>query len=422
MWNILILLYKDILLIIRDRVGAAWMFVMPLVLVYIMTVLQDNTFNTLKETRIPILFLNNDDDSLGNMIEREIEKVELFKVKKNAGAENITEQTLRNKVAKSDYMIGIIIPAGATQAIRKDIKRNMAKAFAGDSQPARLQDSARITIYIDPTTKSSFKLTLLSSLRELTSKIEKDIIVTEIAREVNKRLPAQTFTFNYNNAVFYNEEYALSDTNKIIPNSVQHNVPAYTLFAMFFLVVSLSGNMIKERDYGSFYRLLTSPCSYFQILLSKFIVYIIVCSIQLVLMMLMGIYLLPAAGLPSLALGSHTGALIVIALSSAFAAIGYGILVGSVATTYQQAASFGAISVVILSAIGGIWVPVFAMPELMKHLSVFSPLNWGINGFYEILIRDGDLYSVLPHAAKLIAFLAGCLLFSMVYKKMVRER
>ena len=42
---------------------------------------------------------------------------------------------------------------------------------------------------------------------------------------------------------------------ELIPNSVQHNVPAWTLFAIFFIIVPLSINIVKEKSQGTFVRL-----------------------------------------------------------------------------------------------------------------------------------------------------------------------
>ena len=53
------------------------------------------------------------------------------------------------------------------------------------------------------------------------------------------------------------------------------------------------------------------------------------------------------------------------------------LLIGQVARTDQQAAIFGSISVVILSALGGIWIPMFVMPHAMQIVCHLSPLNWG---------------------------------------------
>ena len=94
------------------------------------------------------------------------------------------------------------------------------------------------------------------------------------------------------------------------------------------------------------------------------------------------------------------------ALLLGWAAIGRGALIGAVSTSHEQAAPFGATLVVILSAIGGIWVPVFAMPPVMQKLSLFSPLNWGLSAFHEVLLRHGTLTDLLPWFSALLLFFA----------------
>ena len=60
------------------------------------------------------------------------------------------------------------------------------------------------------------------------------------------------------------------------------------------------------------------------------------------------------------------------ALATTLAATGYSVLVGTVARTHDQAAVFGMVSVIILAAIGGIWVPVFMMTNMMQAASIIS--------------------------------------------------
>jgi ABC-2 type transport system permease protein len=201
------------------------------------------------------------------------------------------------------------------------------------------------------------------------------------------------------------ESYAQSGMAKIIPNSTQHNVPAWSMFAIFFIVISLAGNMIREREIGCFNRLMTMPCSFHQYVLSKVGVYLSVCLLQLTLIILTGMYMIPMLGLPALKLGHSLSALAAISVSSSLAAIGYGLAIGSIARTNQQASIFGAVSVVILAAIGGVWIPTFIMPHFMQIVSKVSPLNWGLNGFNDIFVRDSGLIEVLP------CFLASILFF-----------
>ena len=81
-------------------------------------------------------------------------------------------------------------------------------------------------------------------------------------------------------------------------------------------------------------------------------------------------------------------------------------MVGALSRSQQQSAVLGSTCVVILSAIGGIWVPVFAMPPVMQKLSLFSPLNWGLSAFHEVLLRHGTLTDLLPWFSALLLFFA----------------
>ena len=75
---------------------------------------------------------------------------------------------------------------------------------------------------------------------------------------------------------------------------------------------------------------------------------------------------------------------------------------------------FGPISVVIAAAIGGIMVPVYAMPKMMQQFSVLSPLGWGLDAFLELFVRGGNLKSVIPEVIALIGFFLGTLLVSWI--------
>jgi ABC-2 type transport system permease protein len=78
--------------------------------------------------------------------------------------------------------------------------------------------------------------------------------------------------------------------------------------------------------------------------------------IQFYLMVLVGKYLFPYLSLPTLNLDGKFFLMSIVALFSGLAAIGFGILLGTIAKTQEQSAPFGATSVVILAAIGGVWV------------------------------------------------------------------
>jgi ABC-2 type transport system permease protein len=417
------LIYKDFLVMIRDRGGLAMLFLMPMTLVLIMTSLQNNTFNAINESGIELILLNSDTDTLGTAIENEILHAGFFNVHKKIKGNVPTEQMIKDEVAQGNYQIGVVIPSNATQRIRESVKSSVEHIFAGDSSAGHAADSIFIKLYVDPATKNSLRSSLQGSVREYAARVESRIVLNELTNEINKRfvMPVSNLNLIKQELVFYKEEYVAEDNKTVLPNSVQHNVPAWTLFAMFFMVIPFASAMIKEREEGGLARLLTMPCSYSTIMFSRIVVNLAVCLLQFTLIMIMGIYLFPLFGLPALDTGGRIISLSVMAVTTALAAIGYGISVGTIARTHQQAAVFASISVVILAAIGGIWVPVFIMPPFLRHLSIVSPLNWGLKGFYDILVRHAQLADVIHYGIWMMLFSAGCLIVALLYQSLKRE-
>jgi len=423
MFRLLASIRKELLLLVRDRAGLAILFLMPMVLILVMTLIQDVSFRKLDETRLSILFLDEDRDALGVTIRKGLEESGFFQVVTTIDSSALTEEKIFQDIARGNYQIGIVIRKGTSEIIRTRARQLIRRALsAGDSTMLSAihkgQDGARIILYFDPVIKSSFKQSIRNALENFTSRIEAKITFQVFAQELSAFLPeGRQLLLEQNNSVNFKEIYATNQHNEIVPNSVQHNVPAWTVFAMFFIVIPLTGNLIKERESGTALRLRVMPGSYIHVLSSKILVYLVVCLIQFLLMMLVGITILPLFGLPALDPGHQKLALIILAASTAIAATGYGVMLGTIATTQEQAASFGSVSVVILAAIGGIWVPVFMMPGIMQMLSRISPLNWGLEGFYDVFLRGGGMVEVLPYVALLLGFFIIMMLIAFFYNK-----
>jgi len=79
--------------------------------------------------------------------------------------------------------------------------------------------------------------------------------------------------------------------------------------------------------------------------------------------------------------------------------------------------NFGSISVVILAAIGGVWVPQFMMSDIMINVSKVSPLSWGLNAYYDILLRNSGIVEVLNYIALLVIFFLLCISFAWYYNR-----
>ena len=419
------LLYKDFLLLLRDKAGLLFMFLMPMALVLVMTGMQEGAFSSHADKHIALIIDDQDKDTVGATIIRKLQQESLFEVSvANDVEKGMTEERLKELVTQGKYLIGIYIPDSTTRRIRDNAANSIEDALP-HPQNDDLTDSTdtvtetQIRIYIDPTTERSFRQILSSHIRLATLQVEHDITLDEISNALCKatRQEEGSIALSGTQNIDLQEIIAGDDTQNSMFNAAVHNVPAWTLFAIFFIVISFSGNLIKERQDGSFARLMTTPCSYFTYLTSKLSVYLTVCLLQFFLIVAMGVWLFPVVGLPKFTMAGHLGYCLIVVVCAALAAIGFGMIISTFATTHQQAATFGAVAVVILSAIGGIWVPTFLMPKFLNALSKVSPLNWGIDAFYDILLRGKGPQAFMPKCALLLAFAVICFTIAVLSKK-----
>ena len=399
---------KEILLLLRDKVGLSVLFLMPVALILVMTLVQDSAFKTINEKGIPIVFVNDDNDSLGILIKQGLLNNELCFLSDSIDGKPASSELARKAVSEGKFLIGIIIPKGATAAIRKNVSALVSETLNGEDSLPTLQDSVEITILIDPVAKKSFLNAVTSNLREFISEVKTKIMFQTFSEQIAEVIPdkknAPKKSYEKSQIIRYKEVYASTAEEQIVPNAVQHNVPAWTIFAMFFIAIPLSGSILKEKTEGSVFRLHTMPTPFLLLVNGKIIVYVLVCLIQFLLMLAVGQYLLPTMGLPALVLGNSMLGIFILTLATSFAATGFGVMVGTLATTEHQAAIMGSLSILLLSALGGIWVPSYVMPEVMRNISAFSPLNWSLEGFYKLFLRGGGVADILIDAVKLMTF------------------
>jgi ABC-2 type transport system permease protein len=411
---------KETLILLRDRIGLSILFIMPMVLIFVMTLIQDSAFKTMNEKGIPIIFVNNDKDSLGILIEQGLRSSDLCSFNDSINGKPATAELAKKAISEGKFLVGIIIPEAATTALRKNVTNLVNETLNGEAATKnmlnQLQDSVEITILIDPVAKKSFLNAVTSNLREFISEVKTKIMFQTFADQIADVIPDKANTpkntYQKSQIIKYKEVYASQSENKIVPNAVQHNVPAWTIFAMFFIAIPLSGSIMKEKNEGSVFRLNTMPTPYLLLVIGKVVVYVMVCLIQFLLMLSVGQIFLPMLGLPALVLGNSIAGIFILTLATSFAATGYGVMVGTLATTEHQAAIMGSLSILLLSALGGIWVPSYVMPQVMRNISAWSPLNWALEGFYKLFLRGGGISDILLNALKLLAFFIATMAIS----------
>ena len=282
-----------------------------------------------------------------------------------------------------------------------------------EKKTTKTPENKEIHLYFDPATNPGFKSGIINTVDKMVFKIENK----KIYKAFQEQLGTGEDLNQNKNFITYKEIVPKSGDKEILPNSVQHNVPAWALFAIFFIVVPLSINLVKEKNQGTIIRLNSSPTPYFIHVLGKTFTYLVICLIQFLLMVVVGVYLFPYFDLPVFDISGKLLPMLFVTFFAGLGAIGFGVLLGTLADTQEQSAPFGATSVVILAAIGGIWVPVFMMPDFMQTISKFSPMNWGLNAYYDIILRNSSVFGVVKYCGLLFLFYIAMVSIALIYEK-----
>lgn len=406
---------KEILLLKRDIGGIVIIFVMPLLLIVTITLIQNSTFKNLEGSKIPIIFIDQDKSEVSKNIKAELENSKTFQL-----LTNFNEKSAQDAVFSGDYQMAIVIPENLTKDLNSNIDskvQTIVSSFGLEGDSAKVKTAApkakEIHLYFDPATNAGFKNSVMNSVNKMVFEIENK----KIYKAFQDQLGTTENLDENKNLISFKEITPKKGEMDVMPNSVQHNVPAWTLFAIFFIVVPLSINLVKEKSQGTSVRARISPTPYFVHILGKTFTYLIICLIQFLLMVAVGIYLFPYMDLPAFDVSGKMFQLVTVTLFAGLAAIGFGVLLGTIADTQEQSAPFGATSVVVLAAIGGIWVPVFLMPEFMQTVAKFSPMNWGLNAYYDIILRNSGIGGIAKELFFLFLFYIATVAISIFYEK-----
>jgi len=411
---------KEFQLLCRDRAGLLILFLMPAVLVVLITLVQKNVMEMTGQTKTRLVFLDQDNGGFGRTLKENLASGHLEVI--SMDREQYSISRLESDVEKGRFQVGLVVEEGVSslldaQAARLIRQKKPAGGQGREGNPA-------IRIVFDPGILAGLRSGILAQVRmavrsiSVTGKLK---FLQELLQQVpgSAGLSDSDQLYILGSSLLVVNDAGEGRSGKGEYNPVQQNVPAWALFGMFFTAIPIAGSSIRERKSGIWIRLMSLPVSPLQLAIGKILTYIGVCMVQFVLIGLIGLYLFPVIGLPQFSIGAHPAGVLLVALCSSLAACGFGMLLGLVCSSYEQASAVGSTMVVASAALGGVMVPVYAMPVMMQKISIISPLNWGLSAFQDLLIRGSDLAGVLPDLGRLVAFFFFVVVFSW---KLVKNR
>lgn len=390
-------LVKEWLILRRDPGGLLILLAMPALLILIMAVVQDAPFRDYQNLQLKILVADEDQGQLSEAVTSAFHKNPGVELIDSVDGKPVNSSQLQQLLQHGTYKIGLIIPKGASNEIANaanSVANSLSAAMGAGKLPQRAaRDSMNIRLLFDPTSRPAFRLAIHAALDKAVSGAAMQVLMNRLNHLAgnNEDSASQGQLMAMMESLSIRDEQtgtSLGNTQHL--NSVQHNVPAWAIFGMFFIVVPLGGHIVREREQGSALRVSLIPKTAFSVAIGRILANTIVCCLQFIAMCLVGFWVMPLVGLPALNLGAHPLAIAPVVIATALCATAYGNLIGSIFRSGIQAVSFGAISIVILSALGGIWVPAEILPKAMQVIAKCAPLHWGLEGIQNVILRQGS--------------------------------
>lgn len=286
-----------------------------------------------------------------------------------------SEDVIRDRLKHGLAHLGIVIPKGFTENLG-NYQQTTFPIFVDGSMPTLAQAA-------------------LYGSRVLTSDESADKMI--IVDEDNPPPPTRKAPIKVESVVLYNPQ--LKDSDFFLPGTIG--------IVVMIVVLTLSANLVKEREQATMEQLLVTPMGSFALIAGKMIPYGIIAAVDFAIVSLLARYLfdLPLSGavLPV----SLLAALFILSL------LGLGALISTVAQTQIQA-NFMAVFVIVPSILmSGFVFPIEAIPHWLQPLAWLWPMTYFVEAIRGLTLKGASMADLTRDYVVLVAFMVGFTLLSL---------
>jgi len=406
---------KDLKILFKDRGQLAVLFLLPFLLALFLggpNSTSRDLVTTSGESRLSIkaYIVNEDQGPFGTQVEEVLSEVQPLRILRSRSVDQVDE-----KVADGEAAAAIIIPADFTARLDSN-QQTFVQLIKDPTRQAEAQVVAGILKEV--LTELNVRAEIQYGIRAV---YEKTGALQGADPEATRAVSAQTMgviwtavqEIRQNPAITVLRE-DMSGEEMFLPVSgaiFGVFMPMFATMFAFFLVGFMAESILKEKEAGSFRRLLAAPIHPGTVVAGKMLAFIGVVFLQMLL--LFGICFV----FFDMPLGDSPLALLSLTLALALAATGLGMLVGSLARTSKQAGSIGMLLGFVLFIAAGL-TPATAgiditdgVVELILpsegfsfYLSQITPHAHAFDGYLKLIIHGAGFVDILPNIVTLIGF------------------
>ena len=401
--QILALTWKDLKVFFKDRGAVVLIFVQPFMFILVMSYALSGIFRA-GDRPILILAVNQDKGTQAATVLRQLDETKPFAVEALWENQPLTQQKAEELIIKGKRNLALIFPPDFSAVLEQ-------------VPGTRERRTTKVLFIVDPTTSSQLVEPIQGTLQGLLERTAYAAIVPKgvdyLFDKLAPQAPAaerESFKGRAEGAMpggLIGGETPLVTVErasppgmrvKKLPDVFQQNVPGYTIYGIFWIVSLLAVSVLREKQEGTFRRLLVAPMGRMVMLAGKLMPYYLINIVQIVIML--GVSSL----LFKMSLGHSPAGLVVVSLAAAATATGLGVLVAALGRTEAQIGGLTVLLLLTLSALGGCFVPRFTMPDWLQTVGLMTPHAWALDAYQDLLVRGYGLLEVLPKICALAAF------------------
>ncbi|HKV56764.1 MAG TPA: ABC transporter permease [Ktedonobacteraceae bacterium] len=396
MKNLWYIARKDLLQTVKDRSSFFFLLVMPLVLITVIGLAFGSFFgNGSSQIAITVAMSNQDNGPVGKAIVQALNiNTASLKVTVNqySNANQVKDQVANN----GNVNAGVVIPANASNTL--------IAASSNGTLPKNL-----VQVYSLPST-SDTRPTIIQNIvtNVLTSEVAGSTAVGQVYGVCNQpgnhcgqsSINTQSIASAVGQASATGGSAAvqtLTAGKATSFNNFDQVVPGYAIFFALFGINAVAGTILQEKEDGTFRRLLIAPIQRYALLGGKLLAQFILTLAQLTVLFAVGYFAF------HLTIGSWPGVIALI-IGASFATTGLGILLVSIVKTRRQLNPVVTLVVLITSAIGGAWWPLFVEPQWMQNIAKLGVTAWAMEGLNGVMILGKDFMQVAPDILGLLIY------------------
>lgn len=375
--KVLAIAWSNVRRMLRERSNIFFVFIFPIALILLIGAQFGGDFD-------PAVGIHQaDQDPLATAVTEEIQANESLAVTVYA-----TDEELTTAVERGSAQAGVFLPAGMSGLAAGDTQIEVGFVARPDGAGPQLQSvvAADITRVMTPVGAAQFGA-------------EKTGATFDEALEV-----AQGMTDNAPGLDV--ETTAVGDA--LFPATLgRFDLGAAQQLVLFTFLTALAGSaaLILSRRLGISRRMLSTPTATGTIVIGEGAGRWSVAMVQ-------GLYIVIVTYiLFQVDWGDPWGALLILVTFSAVGA-GAGMLMGATFSNDQQAGGVGVVVSLGLAALGGCMLPIELFSPAMNRVAHLTPHAWALDGFAELVRRDGTVADILPELGVLAVYAAVLLLLA----------